>query len=89
MSRNCRLTSSTMAPAALPTAPMVSPQNKKAAMAPIKAPTSTLGLMSVTWKNDIKSLMVAVEGLNTLPAVSINTLPSSTALIMAIFISSI
>ena len=88
ISRNCLLTSDTMAPAARPTAPIVSPQNRNAAIAPMNAPVSTFGLMSVTWKNSMKSLMPAAEGLNISPTELVNTLPSSTALIMAIFISS-
>ena len=61
--------------AALPTAPIVRPQNRNAAMPPMKAPTSTLGFMRLTWKKSMKSIMLAVDGLNMLPALSMKVWP--------------
>lgn len=88
MALNCLLTSTTIFCAALPTASMVSPQKRNAAMAPMKAPTSTVGFMSVTWKYAMKSGMEALAGSNAFPAASMNCLPFSAARLMAILISS-
>ena len=88
ISWNCLRTSFTMVWAARPTAPMVSPQNKKADIPPINAPTSTFGFIRFTWKNSMKSIMFAVVGLNKLPAWSTNVCPSLMARCIAIFISS-
>ena len=88
MVRNWRLTSSTIDWAALPTAPIVSPQKRKAAMPPINAPTSTFGFIRFTWKKSMNCPISAFAGSKILPSESIYCVPCSIALCMAILISS-
>jgi|GEM_PF-3951822 len=59
ISRNWRLTSSTIRPAARPTAFMVRPKNTNASIASTNIPTITLGLTRTTSKRVIKSMRLS------------------------------